>query len=572
MKFIVFSWLACCVSLRVAIAAAPYTQGHYRVLPGEPGAAPPFAVVEIAYGPARSLEDGKTVRLSWQLSARRDEGGNEPLFELRAETTRDPLADSADPLTFVRYALRIPETGEAYEYRNVQTGEPLLPAWGEFLLHFVPRPAKGTGRQRGLPNTCEYLGHVLSLHRVAEKAEWPEWERVKVLSLDPELLIGTSRSFKDKEGHRLPQQPERQNYTYIPFTADDYRVMIEAGSNLFTIPPEHEPYVRGEPVFYLRGAGGKPAIRYPGDLYRSNLVGGNMFMDEPTCIMIGDKNVHNTLRYFTDAAALLTKRVRAQYLASGHYGAYQFEAGIRALGVSLGDMRLMQVDYPSWETVYETAFYQLAGGLAGIVHEGRYRLDEFDAMVKASTGLDRRHTAEEMLRYHYAFLRGAARRFGKDWGMSIYGQADPKLSPTAVRLAYDMGARYIWYWTSDHDHHLPWPEQIELTKLIRKHAAEKPRPSIRGPRPTLDKLILIPYGYFLTLESATGRKQASDLWWVRELDPEGKNEASQRYRRLMVAAMTEVHKAFDSGEDFDISVDDGREPTGYRKVIRVTGD
>jgi hypothetical protein len=295
-------------------------------------------------------------------------------------------------------------------------------------------------------------------------------------------------------------------------------------------------------------------------------------MDEPTCIMVGDKNVHTKLKYFTDAAALLIRRVRSRYLASGHYGAYQLEAGLRGMGVSFGDMRLMQVDYPSWETVYETSFYQLAGGLAGIVHEGRYQLGEFDAHVKASTGLDRKHTAEEMFRYHYAFLRGAARHFGKDWGMSIYGQADPKLSPTAVKMAYDMGARYIWYWTSDHDHHLPWLEQIELTKLIRTHAAAKPRGSIRGPQPTVDKLILIPYGYFLTLESGTGRKQAFDLWWVREMDAGGKNESSQRYRRLMRAAMTEVHKAFDGGEEFDISVDDGQEPTGYRKIVRVSGD
>jgi hypothetical protein len=430
---------------------------------------------------------------------------------------------------------------------------------------------EGTGRQKGMPNTCKYLGQVLTLQKVAENVEWPKWEKAKVLWLDPELLIGTSRSFKDKEGHRLPQNP-RQNYTYIPFTADDYRVMIEAGTNLFTSPGEHESYVRGEPVFYLRGVGGNPTFRYPADLYRSNYVGTEMFMDEPTCIMVGDKNVHNTLRYFTDAAALITTRVRSRWMSSGHHGAHDLGWQLKTLKINTGDMRLTQVDFPSWETVYETSFYQLAGGLAGIVHEGRYQLGEFDTGVKASTGLDRKHTPEEMFRYYYAFLRGAARHFGKDWGTSIYGQADPKLSPAGVKMAYDMGARYLWYWSSDHDHHLPWLEQIELTKVIRKHAAEKPRPSIRAVRPTIDKLILIPYGYFLTLESPTGRKQPFDLWWVREMDPEGKNESSQRYRRLMRAAMTEVHKAFDAGESFDISVDDGQEPTGYRKVVRVNGD
>ncbi len=545
------------------------THGHYRALPGEPDAKLPFQVVDFTYGPAPGAGADS---VTWQLSVRgQADGDAPPLFTLRAITSRDPLADSADSLVFLRYQLAIPETGESLEYRNIHTGKALVPAWEDFVRHFIPRPAAGARRQKGVPNTCEYLGHVLTLVAVREGAPWPAWDGVKVLSLDPELLVGTGRSFRDRELKRMPppKEGDASEYTWVQFTAEDYRVMIDAGINLYCVSPAQEPYVRSEPVFYLRSAGGNPAMRYPADLYRANYAGNVMFMDEPTCIMIGDKQVHNTLRYFTDAAALLVKRVRSRYESKGSYGGYQLEAEFHRLGVSFGDMRLRLVDYPSWETVYETAYYQLAGGLAGIVHEGRYQLGEFNTNVKASTGLDRPFTAEEMFRYHYAFLRGAARHFGKDWGMSIYGQADPKLSPLGVRLAYDMGARYVWYWTSDHGHHLPWPEQLELTKVLRKRAAEKPRPSIRGERPTLDKLIQIPYGYFLTLESPTGRKQPFDLWWVREMDPEGKNESSQRYRRLMRRALDEVVKALDAGQDFDIGVDDGRPPVGYRQVVRV---
>lgn len=555
----------CCLGA----APAVHTHGYYRVLPGEPGGKPPFDVVTFTYYPGPIGGEG----VLWQLEVRaEDEADSPPLFQLRALTSGDPLADSDKPIEFVRYQLKIPETQETLEYRNVHTGKALLPAWGDFVHHFVPRPAKATRRQNGMPNTCEYLGHVLTLRHTNQKAEWPEWNDVKVLNLDHELSIGTSRNFKDRDGKRLPQEPERQNYPYVKFTADDYRVMIDAGINSFTITANQEAHVRSQPVFYLRGASGEPPLRYPSDLYRSNYIGNVMFMDEPTIIMIGDKNVHTVLRYFTDAAALITKRVRARYMSSGSYGGYRLERELRSRGVSFGDMRLAHVDYPSWETRYETAYYQLAGGLAGIVHEGRYRLDKFDEFVKASTGLDREHTAAEMLRYHYAFLRGAGRHFGKDWGTSIYGQANPELSPLAVKLAYDMGARYIWYWTSDHDHHLPWPEQLELTRIIRGHAAKHPRPSIRSPKPTLDKAIAIPYGYFLVLESPTTRKGHGDLWWVRELDAEGKNESSQRYRRLMRNAFIEIHKAFDAGEDFDITVDDGSEITGYRKVVRVNDE
>ena len=143
------------------------------------------------------------------------------------------------------------------------------------------------------------------------------------------------------------------------------------------------------------------------------------------------------------------------------------------------------------------------------------------------------------------------------------------ISPLAVRLAHDMGARYVWFWTSDHGHHLPFGEQLELARVVRDHGRARPRGSIRGDPSTLDTVVLVPWGELVVLESPTGRKNAWDLWWVRELDPEGKNEASQRYRQLLQRVMREVHRALDAGEDFDIAVDDGRPVHGYRRVVRV---
>ncbi len=547
--------------------SAPFARARYRVLPGEHRGSQPFNVVEFTYGPPSPV--GEKSSCSWQLAAFQEDAPNAvPLFQLRAATTRDPLADPGPrkrPLEFLHYQLRVPKSGPPLEYRDVHSRKASIPAWGDFTRHFVPRPAKGTRRQKGVPNTCEYLGHVLTLRGISEKTSWTEWDDVKVLELDRELLVGTGRVFKDAEGRRLPQTPKRQNYTYIPWTPADYRTMIDSGMTLLGVVPEMKESIKREPIFYR---GGASLVDYPADLYRSNYVGPKMFMDEPTCIMVGDKTVHTTLKYFTDAAALITKRVRSIYLP----GAYSLEAQLKTRGVSFGDMRLAQLDYASWETRYETAFYQLAGGAAGFVHEGRYQLDEFNAFAKASTGVDRKYTAKEMFQYTYAFLRGAARHFGKDWGTSIYGQADPAITPLAVTLAYDMGARYIWFWTSDHDHHLPFKEQLELARVLKKHAKENPRSSIRGPRPTLDKAIVIPFGYFLVLESPTGRKYHGDLWWVRELDREGKNASSRRYRRLMQRAFTEVQKSLDAGESFDFTVDDGKEITGYRKVVRLRDD
>jgi len=93
--------------------------------------------------------------------------------------------------------------------------------------------------------------------------------------------------------------------------------------------------------------------------------------------------------------------------------------------------------------------------------------------------------------------------------------------------------------------------------------AKHPRPSLYGSPPGVDVAIVVPNGYFLSLE---------DLWWVRVLDKEGKNEASQRCRRLMQRALQAVHECFDQNRSFDVTMDDGRKITGCRRVVRLRED
>lgn len=534
-------------------------RARYLVLTAQPGTPPPFAAVDWIQGPVEAV--GGLACQWWQLEVRSDPNQQtRPLFALRGLTAADPLAAPAGPLQFVRYLLQVPDLGETLEYRDRHSGRALLPGWKDFDRWFVPRRAASSREQAGRPETCELLGHVLTLVHVQRGESWPEWGGVKVLDLDRERLVGTGRNAKDSEGRRLPQRPERQDYHYVPFAAADYRTMIEAGMNLFTISPAQEPWVRTEPVFYLRGADKKPALRYPTDLYRANYLGPVMFMDEPSIIMVGDKLIHNTLRYFSDAAALIEKRTRATYLSAGGYGAFHLEKSLLGQGVNLGDLRLMQWDYPSWETLHETTFYQMKGGGNGLVHEGRYQLRPFDQAVERFTGRKRAHTAREVLQYHYAFLRGGTRPFGKFWGTAIYGQCDTNLAPTALTLAYDLGARYLWFWTSDHDHHVPWVEQVALARLLQQHAQQHPRPSLFSPWPKQDTALVIPNGYFLSLDN---------LWWVRVMDKEGKNEAAQKYQRLMRRALEEMQRCFDQGETFDVTVDEGLPLDTYRRVVRI---
>ena len=534
-------------------------RARYLVLTTQQGTPSPVAAVDFVCGPTEGVRGAR--QYWWQLELRgQAEQSARPLCVLRALTTANPLATREARLGFARYIVRFPEVGETIEYRDRHSGRALRPAWQDFERHFVPHPVASSRRREGFPETCDFLGHVLTLVHVGNAEVWEPWADAQVLVLDRELLVGTGRNFKDQEGRRLPQQPQPQNYTYIPFTESDYAVMFDAGMNLFTVSPAQEALVRTRPVFYLRGAGGQPPLRYPADLYRANHLGPVMFMDEPSILMVGDKLVHDTLRHFSDAAALIEQRTRATYLSDGSYGAFHLEKSLRNQGANLGTMRLMQPDVPSWETMFETTFYQMRGGGSGLVHEGRYQLPEFDRAIARFTGHERKHTARELLLYHYAFLRGGTRPFGKHWGTAIYGQCDTNIAALAVTLAYDQGARYVWFWTFDHDHHVPWPEQLTLARTLKEHAQSHPRPSIFGPAPKRDTAIVIPDGYFLSLEN---------LWWVRAMDKEGTNAASSAYQRLMRRGIKAVHRCLDRGEDFDVTVDDGRPIRGYRHIVRV---
>jgi hypothetical protein len=459
--------------------------------------------------------------------------------------------------------VRLPGANETLEYVDLHTGQALLPAWVDWEKLFVPHPAPESRRHSGLPETCEFLGQVLSLAHVGHDAAWEPWPDVKRLVLDREMLVGTARNFRDIEGRRLAQTPKPQEYTYTNFTAADYETMIAAGMNLFTVAPEQQQYVQAQPVFYLRSAEGTPGLRYPADLYRANYLGAAMFVDEPASILTWDRFLGTNTLHASDAALLIEKRTSTTFDSNRrYYGRYWLEQQLADAGVNFGDMRLAQVELPVWETFYDTAFYEMKGGGSGVVHEGRYRLPEFEAAMAQATGETLAHTPREMLQWYYAWLRGGTRPFGKSWGTAIYGQCDPALAPEAFTTAYDMGARYFWFWTSDHGHHVPWPEQLALARALRQYAQSHPRPSIYAPQPKRGALLTIPNGCLATLEEPP---------WVHVLVKEQTNDAAQDHQRLLRRLAQTAHECSQRGEQFDIAVDDGRQFKGYRRVLKLSG-
>jgi hypothetical protein len=546
-----------------AVLAQPHLQPlagtrlHYLAFSGRNDAPSPFATVDFVYGPG---EGGRNFRW-WQLEVRvKTNLDAPPLFVLRALTASDPLAEKQRPVAFARYQLRIPETGEAYEYRDSNTGGALLPCWQGFERNFLPHPISNVGWKDGAAETCKLLGQLLSLAHVTAPANesWSNWANVKRLDLNREILIGNDRDFKDSEGHRLPPS-STNDYTYIPLTEDDYHTAIAAGMNLFPVVAKHEQWVRSEPVFYMRDVTGEPALRYPADLYRANYLGPVMLVDEPAGLILDNDDRRRTGRFASDFSTLFEMRTRAAYLSGESYGVWLLEAEMRGQGVNFGDMRLTQTEIPTWDSYAEAAYYEMKAGVSGIIQEGRYNPAFFDYQVFAETGLKLHLTPVQVLKFNYALMRGGTRPFSKFWGTSIYGQCEPAIAPLALTMAYDMGARYFWFWTSDHAHHLPWNEQMSLARTLKEYAAKTPRPSIYSPQPKRDAVIAIQNGYFLSLR---------DFYWSTSEDLE-RRQAGEKYRRVLTRAMTAVKQCFVRGEDFDITIDDGHRLEGYRRIIKI---
>jgi hypothetical protein len=172
-------------------------------------------------------------------------------------------------------------------------------------------------------------------------------------------------------------------------------------------------------------------------------------------------------------------------------------------------------------------------------------------------------TAEEMLNLHYAFLRGAATCFGGDWGTSIYGQADPGISPAAIKMAYDQGARYVWFWTSDHGHHMPYEEQLELTRILRQHEKAHPR------SPEKSKVaIAFPEGYIGWSEF-----WPNGIWNNERFGFQKRDEQGVTYGKVVGECLRQGIALAKKGVRFDFVVDGGpSRKAGYERMIRVKAD
>ncbi len=513
----------------------------------------PADSVRLRIGPA---QDG----LRWWSLEIDPAGEAAPFRAVLLSETVPGFGGARAPGRIARYLLE-DAPGRLLEYVDAETGGALLPEF-DFVLNCLPVPGPGVEITDGFARTARLLGHLLILQETARSAPGdPEaflGGKPTVLRMDRGMLVGTGRNFRNAKPGRLTDPAVE--YEYVRFTRADYDEMIAAGVNVFNVDAEQESWIANRPVFWVTG---DPAARYPLALYRSSYMGMTQFLDEPAVYITGNQVAKDNAHRPTDLARTLEAWTRSSLLGGNDYYSRRYVAQVLAAAkVNLGDMDLADRDIPVWETVIETACYELAGGADGVIQEARYSPKDFLTFCRSLLGAEAEAGTAEMLALDVATLRGAARVHGKDWGIAIYGQADPAVSPDAVTRAYDAGARYVWYWTSDHGHHLPYEEQLDLTRRLRTREAGRPRGDRKALLRAAKVAVAIPDGAALGLP------------WVSWLPPRLALDADLpggggTYRQALQGALREALRLAREGTSFDLVVDgEMLGKAGYEQVLR----
>ena len=259
--------------------------------------------------------------------------------------------------------------------------------------------------------------------------------------LNPDLLIGTGRSFRDDQTGR---KDDRDDYLYAAFGQVDYEEMVAAGANYFIATRQQIEWIHRRPVFYTIGRSLiAPHSRYdertklieditagfPEDLYRPNFMGCVMFLDEPAA---RTRREHQPDISLEETVSMLGEHIREYDAEDRDYGRKFYRAMLLRGGVALGTLGLVEPRIPIWEAYICTSYYQLEIAPYGMIHESRWQIGsegDFALLqrVNAAFGTSIPIEPESLFLWHFSQIIGAARVFGGKWGMAIYGQAEPEL-------------------------------------------------------------------------------------------------------------------------------------------------
>lgn len=466
--------------------------------------------------------------------------------------------------------------GPPKEFVHNATGAPVLPSNGAWAFLW-PRPETGEFRDGVVAPRIVWLGHNYMLKasdRTARNPVPPEPRRIGLL---PDVLVGVPSNTRTHDDRR---RYDGSDYRLVRLTRDDYTQMIRAGMNCLRVDAEQAGWLADEPVF-VWGTGGKE-VPFPEGLFRSTWLGPTLFLDEPA-VHTRDQIVRPRLAKEPAFRKSITAQVMFgeftnlfhQTIAKGTPEA--LINGFRARSdVDLGALRFPQRNLYSWETMVATAAWQLTaetnGGPAAIVFEppgrvgARRTLPEMNMAYGCQIPADHPTYLADLI---YGFLRGAARAADKDWGVSIYGGVDQADSPLLLTHAYDLGAKYFFFWDNYQYACVPFGECLALARHLQAHVASHPARDDRRLKRAAEVAILLPPGYDLG-HVHMGR---GNLWGLGELNLERTNHLGITYRTVMGNFFTEIERCLRLGVAFDLLWDlNGLKLDGYREVVRVRED
>ena len=486
-----------------------------------------------------------------------------------------PATVTAARKTVARYILQEGST-EPLEFRHQFSGEAVLPSLGAWN-HLLPHAVDDASSDGVFAERVRYLGKVYQLESLDEPKPVPRPSDVKVLRLLPDVLIGVPHNTRQKDETR---RYDDSDYELIRLTENDYNEMIEAGMNCFRVDKEQAGWINRRDVFYW-GIGGND-VSYPECLYRSNYLGPVLFMDEPA-VCTRDHVVRPRLRQDQEFRRAITPHaVLDEFRQYFHKAKYQGSATalLRDMAarpdIDVGDMRFLQRNLYTWETMVSSALCQLGEGQDGppssMVFEPPGRLGTLRTLPEMNMAYCCQIPVDDpknLIGIIYGFLRGAARLTNKEWGTSIYGQVDRADTFWFLTHAYDLGAQRFFFWDSHRLACVPYSECLALARNLRAHAESHPCRELDRLKQAAEVAILLPPGYNLG-HVYMGR---GNLWGLGELNLERVNPYGVKYRTIMGNFFTEIERCIRMGVAYDLFWDlDEYQPVGYREVVRVRED
>ena len=534
----------------------------------------PSSVVKTFTVTTGPVAEKVSVMSQWMcLRATKTNGEKFAVWLLSEGAPSDDL--TADSKAISGYILQI-QDDTGLEFQDILTGKPVLPILGAWQYLF-PKSANETEQNAPLPKTAKYLGHIYRLSDVSDSGKSVEPPDTHRLFLRPDLLIGPPSNTRQKDETR---RYDTSDYELVPLTEADYDEMIEAGINCIRVDTEQVEWVKNRNVFYwgIDAA----TLGYPECLYRSNYLGPAIFMDEPA-VCTRDHVLRPKLAADPAFRKALTPKIAFEAFQNYFHTAKYEGAPTRLCkdlethpDINLGDMKFLQQNLYTWETMISSAVYQLSEGNtktpAAIVFEppgrvGTMRtLPEMNMAYGCQIPIDDPKNLASIL---YGFLRGAARQIDKNWGMSIYGQVHRADAFWLQTHAYDLGARHFHYWDNYQLACVPYGEVLALSRNLSAHAESHPPRDLEKLRTAAEVAILLPSGYNLGhVEMGRG-----NLWGLGELNLERRNRHSVKYRTVMHNFFTEIERAIRLGIAFDLLWDlEGMKLSHYREVVRVRED